>query len=70
MKGAKDETTAGDKKADKKQAEKPKSNDDTGTDDTQHSNKGGELRGLDRADEVAGEHGTQGRDRARLEQAR
>jgi hypothetical protein len=31
----------------------------------QSSNKGGQLRGLDRADQVAGEHGQQGRDRAR-----
>ena len=31
----------------------------------QHSNKGGEVRGLDRADEVAGEHGAQGRANAR-----
>jgi hypothetical protein len=31
----------------------------------QRSNKGGQLRGLDRADQVAGEHGQQGRDRAR-----
>jgi hypothetical protein len=31
----------------------------------QPSNKGGQLRGLDRADQVAGEHGQQGRDRAR-----
>jgi len=30
----------------------------------QHSNKGGELRGLNRADEVAGEHGDRGRDTA------
>lgn len=29
------------------------------------SNKGGQLRGLDRADQVAGEHGQQGRERAR-----
>src|SRR5215831_1450076 len=29
------------------------------------SNKGGQLRGLDRADQVAGEHGEQGRERAR-----
>jgi len=31
----------------------------------QRSNKGGQLRGLDRADQAAGEHGQQGRDRAR-----
>ena len=35
-----------------------------------HSNKGGKLRGLDRADQVAGEHGKQGRARARANQAR
>ena len=29
------------------------------------SNSGGELRGLDRADQVAGEHGRKGRDNAR-----
>lgn len=29
------------------------------------SNSGGELRGLDRADQVAGDHGQQGRDHAR-----
>jgi len=29
------------------------------------SNKGGEVRGLNRADEVAGGHGRQGRERAR-----
>jgi len=29
------------------------------------SNKGGQLRGLDRAAQVAGEHGEQGRERAR-----
>lgn len=32
------------------------------------SNTGGELRGLDRADHVAGEHGQQGRDNARAVQ--
>ena len=30
----------------------------------------GKLKGLDRADEVAGEHGKQGRDNARAKQAR
>jgi hypothetical protein len=29
------------------------------------SNKGGQLRGLDRADQAAGEHGQQGRETAR-----
>jgi hypothetical protein len=29
-----------------------------------HSNKGGELRGLDRADQVAGSHGEEGRENA------
>jgi hypothetical protein len=33
-------------------------------------NKGGEQRGLDRADQVAGEHGQRGRDNARDKQAR
>ena len=32
------------------------------------SNSGGELRGLDRADHVAGDHGQQGRDDARMVQ--
>jgi hypothetical protein len=32
------------------------------------SNAGGELRGLDRADHVAGEHGRRGRDNARMAQ--
>lgn len=32
------------------------------------SNAGGEVRGLDRADQVAGEHGQQGRDNARAAQ--
>jgi hypothetical protein len=36
----------------------------------EQSNKGGALRGLDRADQVAGEHGQQGRDRARAAQER
>ena len=30
------------------------------------SNEGGEIRGLDRADQVAGEHGRQGRDHAQM----
>jgi hypothetical protein len=33
-----------------------------------HSNKGGEVRGLDRANDVAGEHGQQGRDNAAAKQ--
>lgn len=35
----------------------------------EQSDKGGQLRGLDRADEMAGEHGRQGRERAREAQA-
>lgn len=31
----------------------------------EQSNKGGQLRGLDRADQAAGQHGRQGRDNAR-----
>jgi hypothetical protein len=31
----------------------------------EQSNKGGQLRGLDRADQAAGEHGQQGRETAR-----
>ena len=34
------------------------------------SNKGGEVRGLDRADQRAGENGLQGRDTARTKQGR
>jgi hypothetical protein len=34
------------------------------------SNKGGERRGLDRADDVAGDHGRQGRENARDNQDR
>lgn len=37
----------------------------TSTDKDQRSNKGGQLRGLDRADQMAGEHGRQGRETAR-----
>jgi hypothetical protein len=33
-----------------------------------HSNKGGAVRGLDRADAVAGDHGEQGRANARAKQ--
>ena len=33
-----------------------------------HSNKGGAVRGLDRADAVAGDHGEQGRANARAQQ--
>lgn len=51
-KDAKDEATAGKEQADKTHAKKP-------------SNKDGKKRGLDRADEVAGEHGQQGRVNAR-----
>ena len=36
--------------------------------DDHRSNAGGELRGLDRADHVAGEHGREGRDHARFMQ--
>lgn len=35
-----------------------------------NSNKGGELRGLDRADQRAGQNGLQGRDTARTRQGR
>lgn len=57
-------------KADKKHAKKPKDADDKDADDNGHSNKGWKLRGLDRADQVAGEHGKQGRDNARAKQGR
>jgi len=36
--------------------------------DNKHSNKGGEVRGLNRADEVAGAHGDKGRDTAAQKQ--
>jgi len=36
----------------------------------EHGNKGGEVRGLDRADEVAGEHGLKGRENARSRRSR
>ncbi len=49
---AKDETTAGKEQADKTHAKKP-------------NKKDGKKRGLDRADEAAGEHGKQGRANAR-----
>jgi len=35
------------------------------SDNGERSNKGGQLRGLDRADQAAGQHGQQGRERAR-----
>lgn len=38
--------------------------------DNDRSNKGGETRGLDRADQAAGAHGQQGRDNARSKQGR
>lgn len=34
-----------------------------------HGNKGGKVRGLDRADNTAGAHGDRGRDRAGIKQA-
>jgi hypothetical protein len=37
---------------------------------TKRGNKGGKVRGLNRADQVAGEHGDQGRDNARTKQSR
>ncbi len=37
----------------------------TSAGNNERSNKGGQLRGLDRADQAAGEHGQQGRDTAR-----
>jgi hypothetical protein len=36
--------------------------------DNEHSNKGGKVRGLNRADQVAGEHGDKGRDKAEQKQ--
>lgn len=69
-KDKKAERKAGKKKAATKHAKKPKDADDKDADDNEHSNKGGKLRGLDRADQVAGEHGKQGRDNARAKQGR
>ncbi len=66
----KDDKKKDDKAGDAKQAAKPKGGDDKGGKGAAHSNKGGKLRGLDRADEVAGEHGKQGRDNARAKQER
>jgi hypothetical protein len=55
-------------RADKdKDKDKDKDRDDIKK-DNQRSNKGGQLRGLDRADEVAGEHGAKGRENAREKQ--
>jgi hypothetical protein len=36
--------------------------------DNEHSNKGSKVRGLNRADQVAGEHGDKGRDKAEQKQ--
>ena len=38
--------------------------------DNPHSNAGGAMRGLDRSDSVAGQHGDSGRDKAATKQAR
>ena len=38
--------------------------------DNPHSNAGGAVRGLDRSDSVAGQHGDSGRDKAAAKQAR
>ena len=56
--------------AGKKQAKKPTDEEDRAAGDNEHSNKGGKLRGLDRADQVAGGHGKLGRRNARPRQAR
>ena len=47
--------------ADKKQTKKPTGEKDKAADDNERSSKGGKLRGLDRSDQVAGEHGKKGR---------
>lgn len=65
-----DKGKAPDVEADEQQARKPTGQTDKDAADNPHSNKGGELRGLDRADEVAGEHGDEGRDTARTKQDR
>ena len=56
--------------ADKKQAKKPTDEKDRAADVNDPSNRGGKLRGLDRADQVAGGHRKQGRRNARPRQAR
>lgn len=66
-KDAKKDTKA-EKKGAKKHARKAGGKQETASDE--HSNKGGQERGLDRADQVAGEHGKQGRDNARAKQNR
>jgi hypothetical protein len=67
----KSEATSDAKKSDAKRGDrKPakKGDADNSGNANEHSNKGGELRGLDRADQVAGEHGAQGRAKARTKQ--
>lgn len=58
----------GDKEKDRDRDKRVKA--DKEADDNERSNKGGTLRGLDRADQVAGEHGKQGRANARARQGR
>ena len=56
--------------ADKKRTKKPTDEKDKAADDNERSSKGGKLRGQDRSDQVAGEHGKQGRRNARARKAR
>ena len=56
--------------AKKKQAKKPTDEGDEAAGADEHGNKGGKLRGLDRSDQVAGEHGKQGRRNVRARKAR
>ena len=55
---------------DEKQAKKPTDEGNRAADAAEPSNKGGKLRGLDRSDQVAGEHGKQRRRSARARKAR
>ena len=51
-------------------ATKAESEQKAGKQEMKADKKGGKKRGLDRADEVAGEHGKQGREKARSKQNR
>lgn len=57
-----DDTRQEDRQQDRRQARQADRQQD------RRSNAGGEVRGLDRADQVAGDHGQQGRDNARAAQ--
>ena len=59
-----------DRRADRQQDRQADRREDRQADrrEDRRANTGGELRGLDRADKVAGEHGQSGRDEARAAQ--